>query len=178
LSRSSSSVHLLRLFLIYTVQRGRPQHVRTLTPINARTQILPYERLRRTESADLEIHEVSTGVSLSTKTSPTTESIAPLNPKINLEKYEHSYQVKNLNPTQVKRFHTWSLTNRSRSMNSHLLRLLASLSAAPRLCSIHSPGDGQTPKTAGRQTQVRVSTQDGDVIAADLPTNQIRLSAV
>jgi hypothetical protein len=33
----------------------------------------------------------------STETSPTTESIAPLNSKINSEKYEYSCQVKNLN---------------------------------------------------------------------------------
>ena len=40
----------------------------------------PYEHLRRTEPADLEIHEVTTYASLSTGTSPTTKSIAPLNP--------------------------------------------------------------------------------------------------
>ena len=57
-----------------------------------------YEHLRRTEPADLEIHKVTTGTSLSTETSPTTESIAPLNPGINPEKYEHPCQVKDLNP--------------------------------------------------------------------------------
>jgi hypothetical protein len=51
-----------------------------------------------TESADLEIHEVTTGVTLSTGTSPTTESIGPLNPKINSGKYEHMCQVEDLNP--------------------------------------------------------------------------------
>jgi hypothetical protein len=35
----------------------------------------PYEHLRRTEPADLEIHEVTIGASLSTGTLPTTESI-------------------------------------------------------------------------------------------------------
>jgi hypothetical protein len=38
------------------------------------------------EPADLEIHEVTTGDLLSMGTSPTTESIAPLNPGINPEK--------------------------------------------------------------------------------------------
>ena len=58
----------------------------------------PYEHLRRTEPANLEINEVTTGTSLSTGTSPTIEIIVPLNPIINLEKYEHTCQVKNLNP--------------------------------------------------------------------------------
>jgi hypothetical protein len=56
-----------------------------------------YEHIRRTESANLEIHKVITGASLSTETSPTTESIAPLNPRINTEKCEHPCQVENLN---------------------------------------------------------------------------------
>jgi len=43
-------------------------------------------------------YEHTTGVSLSTGTSPTTESIVPLNSKINPEKYEHMYQVDDLNP--------------------------------------------------------------------------------
>jgi hypothetical protein len=51
-----------------------------------------------TEPVDLEIHEVTTGASLSTGTSPTTESIAPLKPRINPEKCEHPCQVKDLNP--------------------------------------------------------------------------------
>ena len=38
------------------------------------------------------------GASLSTGTSPTTEKIVPLNSGINPEKYEHPYQVKDLNP--------------------------------------------------------------------------------
>ena len=46
---------------------------------------------------DHEIHEVTIDVLLSTETSPTTESIAPLNLKINLKKYEHPCQVKDLN---------------------------------------------------------------------------------
>jgi hypothetical protein len=51
-----------------------------------------------TEPADLKIHEATTDTSLSTGTSSTTESIAPLNPRINLEKYEHPCQVEDLNP--------------------------------------------------------------------------------
>ena len=53
-----------------------------------------YEHLRRTEPADLEIHEVTIGVSLLMGMSPTTESIAPINPG----KYEHPCQVEDLNP--------------------------------------------------------------------------------
>jgi hypothetical protein len=51
-----------------------------------------------TDSADLEIHEVTTGASLSTEISPTTKSIAPLKFGINPGKYEHPCQVENLNP--------------------------------------------------------------------------------
>jgi hypothetical protein len=57
----------------------------------------PYKHLRMTEPADLGIHEVTTGASLSTGTSPTNESIAPLNPGINPEKCEHTCQVDDLN---------------------------------------------------------------------------------
>ena len=57
-----------------------------------------YEDLRRIEPTNFEIDEVTTDVLLSTGTSPTTESVAPLNPKINSEKYEHPCQVENLNP--------------------------------------------------------------------------------
>jgi hypothetical protein len=42
-----------------------------------------FERLSR---LDLEIYEVTKGVSLLTGTSLTTESIAPINPRINLGK--------------------------------------------------------------------------------------------
>jgi hypothetical protein len=51
----------------------------------------------KTVSAHLKIDEVTTDVSLLTGTSPTTESTAPLNAKINLEKYEHICQVEDLN---------------------------------------------------------------------------------
>ena len=51
-----------------------------------------------TEPVDLKIHEVTTDVSLPTGTSPTIESIAPLNLRINLEKYEHSCQIEDINP--------------------------------------------------------------------------------
>jgi hypothetical protein len=60
----------------------------------------PYKHLRRTEPVDLEIYEVTTGASLSTGTSPTTESIAPLNPEINSRKCEHPCQVEDLNPDE------------------------------------------------------------------------------
>jgi len=57
----------------------------------------PYEHLRRTEPTDLEIHEVTTDVSLLTGTSPITENIAPLNSGINPGKCEHPCQVDDLN---------------------------------------------------------------------------------
>jgi hypothetical protein len=47
--------------------------------------------------ANLEINEVTTDVSLSMDTSPTTEKIVPLNPEINLGKYEHLCQVGDMN---------------------------------------------------------------------------------
>ena len=49
------------------------------------------------QPTDLEIHEVTTGTSLSTGMLPTTESIAPLNLRITPGKYEHPCQVKDLN---------------------------------------------------------------------------------
>jgi hypothetical protein len=52
----------------------------------------------------LKIDKVITGVSLSVRTSTTTESIMLLNPRINLGKYEHPCQVEDLNPG-VGRFH-------------------------------------------------------------------------
>jgi hypothetical protein len=45
-----------------------------------------YEYLRRTELVDIKIHEVTTCVSRSTGTLPTTESIALLNHRINPKK--------------------------------------------------------------------------------------------
>ena len=57
----------------------------------------PYELLRKTEPTDLEIHEVITCALQLTGTSPTTESIAPLNPGINPRKYEYPCQVEDLN---------------------------------------------------------------------------------
>jgi hypothetical protein len=51
-----------------------------------------------TDPTNLEIHEVTMGVLLLIGTSPTTEIVAPLNPRINSEKYEHMYQVEYLNP--------------------------------------------------------------------------------
>jgi hypothetical protein len=67
-------------------------------PTNTSTLTLPYEHLQSTEPTGLEIHEVTVGASLSTGTSPTTESIAPINPEINSGKSEHPYQVGDLNP--------------------------------------------------------------------------------
>jgi hypothetical protein len=66
--------------------------------MNTRTQTLFYEYIKETEPADLGIHEVTTGVVLSMETSPTTESIALLNPEINPEKHEHPCQIEDLNP--------------------------------------------------------------------------------
>ena len=58
----------------------------------------PYEHLWGTEPTDLEIHKVTTGASQSTATSPTTESIVPLNPRINQEKFKYLCQVEDLEP--------------------------------------------------------------------------------
>ena len=65
-------------------------NTRTYSPlwIHVRKLYL-YEHLWRTEPINLEIDEVTTDVLLSTGTSPTTESIAPLNPEINPGKYEN-----------------------------------------------------------------------------------------
>jgi hypothetical protein len=46
----------------------------------------------------LEIDEVTTGVLLPTGMSSTTKSVTPLNLRINPGKYEHQYQVEDLNP--------------------------------------------------------------------------------
>jgi hypothetical protein len=62
----------------------------------------PYENLRKTKLADLEIHEVTTDALMSTGTMP-TESIAPLNPGINPENV--STCAKSRTWTQVDRFH-------------------------------------------------------------------------
>ena len=57
-------------FKNYTVQRTRPQHARTLTPMNTRTQTLPlWAPPKDWAPADLKILEVTTGASLSTETS-------------------------------------------------------------------------------------------------------------
>jgi hypothetical protein len=56
----------------------------------------PYKHLRNAP-ADLEIHEITTGASLSTRTSSTTENIVPLNPRMNTGKHEHLCQVEDLN---------------------------------------------------------------------------------
>jgi hypothetical protein len=52
----------------------------------------PYEHLQKIVPTHLEIDEVTIGVSLSTRTSPTTESTTPLNLGINPIKYEHPCQ--------------------------------------------------------------------------------------
>jgi hypothetical protein len=72
--------------------------VHTLTSMNTRTQSLPYDRLRKPKSTDLEIHEVTIDVSLSMGTSLTTKNITSLNPEINPGNYEHMCQVDDLNP--------------------------------------------------------------------------------
>jgi hypothetical protein len=52
----------------------------------------PYEHLRKTVSGNLKIDKATfIGASLSTGTSPSTKSTAPLNPEINSEKYEYLY---------------------------------------------------------------------------------------
>jgi hypothetical protein len=71
-----SNFQIWRFFLNYTGQRRRP-HTHAHWPLWTHVcKLYPYEHLRRTEPADL---EVTTDTSLSTVTSSTTESIAPLN---------------------------------------------------------------------------------------------------
>jgi hypothetical protein len=94
----SGYMHLLLAFfrlIQYNVDihNTHAPHARTLIPLNTRTQTVPYK-----QSADLEIHEVTTDASLSTGTSPTTKNIALLNPEINPGKYDHPCQVENLKP--------------------------------------------------------------------------------
>ena len=75
---------LLIFFWDYTVQLRHSQctHTHTHTPMNTRTQTLPLWASSKTEPKILEIDEVTTGASLSTGTSPTTECTTPLNPRI------------------------------------------------------------------------------------------------
>ena len=54
-----------------------------------------FERLNR---QDLEIDEVTIGVSRSMGTPPTTKIIMSV--RINLEKYEHPYRVEDSNPSE------------------------------------------------------------------------------
>jgi hypothetical protein len=103
---------ILLLFLRITRYNVDPYNTHAHSSLNTSTQTLPYEHLRRIEPTDFGIHEVTTGAfyehlrwtepvdleiqvttgaSLSTRTSPTNESIAPLNPEINLRKCEHPY---------------------------------------------------------------------------------------
>jgi len=58
-------------FLDYTVQRRHSTRTHT-HPYEHVRKPYPYEHLRRTEPANLEVHEVTTGASMSTGTSPTT----------------------------------------------------------------------------------------------------------
>jgi hypothetical protein len=97
-------VNLCRFYLRITQYNANAHntHIHSLLWTHVRKPY-SYEHLQRTEPVDLEIHEVTTGASLLTGTSPTTKSIAPLNPRINPGKYEHPCQVEDLKP--VDRFH-------------------------------------------------------------------------
>jgi hypothetical protein len=80
---------------------GADAHIhKWLTPMNSCTHTLPLWAPPKNwvGLTNLEIVEVTTGISLSMGTSPTTERIAPLNPRINPEKYKHPCQVRDLNP--------------------------------------------------------------------------------
>ena len=68
-------------FLI-TQYNSNTHNAHTLTLINVRTQPYLFEHLRKLNNQILEIDEVAIGTSLSTGTSPTTESTTPLNTKI------------------------------------------------------------------------------------------------
>jgi hypothetical protein len=73
------STQQLALLCLSLLQQCRcPRHACTLTPMTDVRKPYLYEYLRRIKPADFEIHEVTTNGSLSTGTSSTTESIAPL----------------------------------------------------------------------------------------------------
>jgi hypothetical protein len=79
---------------------GADAHIhKRLTPMNSCSHTLPLWAPPKNwvGLTNLEIVEVTTGISLSMGTSPTTERIAPLNPRINPEKYKHPCQVGDLN---------------------------------------------------------------------------------
>jgi hypothetical protein len=67
--------------------------------MNARTHTLPIWAPLKNQvgPTNLEIDKVTTGVSLPTDMSSTTESVAPLNHGINPKKYENLCQVEDLN---------------------------------------------------------------------------------
>ena len=70
-------------FFEITQYNSDTHNARILTPLW--TQIrkpYPYDHLRRLSRQILEIDEVTIGVSLSTRTSPTTKCTTPLNPRI------------------------------------------------------------------------------------------------
>jgi len=70
------------LFFCEVTQYNSDTHnVRTLTPMNASTQILPYEHFWRLNRQIFEINEVTTDALLSTGTSTTIESTMTLNPR-------------------------------------------------------------------------------------------------
>ena len=83
--RCLQSMHMYRLRRLQSMHTHPYEHIHANpTPMHA------FERLGR---LDLEIDEITTDASLSIGTSPTTESIARVNPVINLEKCEHPYQI-------------------------------------------------------------------------------------
>jgi hypothetical protein len=90
----------LFLFIFLRITQVQMQtfntHAHSPLKIHIRKPYL-YKHLWKTVTAHLKIDEITTGTSLSTGTLPTTESTTVLNPNINLEKYEHTCQVKDLN---------------------------------------------------------------------------------
>ena len=70
------------VFLDYTIQLRTSQRIHTHPYEHTYANPTPYEHLRRLIRQILEINEVGTGASLSTRTSPTTKCTTPLNPKI------------------------------------------------------------------------------------------------
>ena len=96
---SMSSRNILFLWITQVHTQTLNTHARSPLWIHVRKPY-PYEHLRKTVPAHLETDEVTTGASLSTGTSPTTESTMPLNPRINPGKCEHPCQVEDLNPDE------------------------------------------------------------------------------
>jgi hypothetical protein len=86
-------------FFLWDLVTGRLLHTRAYTHYYERTHAHPTlwaPPKNWVGPANLEIDEITIGASLSTNMSLTTKRIAPLNPGINSEKYEHPHLSREL----------------------------------------------------------------------------------